>query len=92
MSLRFAKQYTPFSEKSPAQKRQWHLFAALGYTIGIRGYLNCWQRLLKTAGITSPRTHGAIETALAASAYIEKEIRWQIKHIPSSARTDNKQS
>ena len=92
MSLRFAKRYRSFHVKSPAQQRQWQLFAALGYTMGIRGYLNCWQRLLKVAGITSPRTHGAIETALAASAYIEKEIRWQIKHIPSSARTDNKQS
>ncbi len=90
MPIRFARHYKPFSEKSPAQKQQWRLFAALGYTIGIRGYLNCWQVLLKSAGITSPRTHGAIETALNASAYIEKEIRWQLKHIPSSLRDGEK--
>lgn len=85
MSIRFSR--NPWSnrkQKSEAQQRQWKLFAALGYTIGIRGYLNCWRALLKAANITSPQTHGTIDMALAASSYIEKEIRYQIKHIPSS--------
>lgn len=75
---------SPVRRKSPAQQRQWNLFAALGYTMAIRGYLHCWQGLLKRAGITSPRTHGAIEIALNASSYIEKEIRYQMAHIPSA--------
>lgn len=83
MSIRFSRRSYPY-QKSEAQQRQWKLFAALGYTMGIRGYLNCWRSLLKAANITSPQTHGAIDTALAASSYIEKEIRYQIKHIPSS--------
>lgn len=77
--LKFAAASSP--KKSPAQERQWSLFAALGYTIAIRGYLNCWKYLLERAKITSPQTHGQILASLEASRYIEKEIRWQIKHI-----------
>ena len=80
---------SPARRKTPAQQRQWKLFHALGYTIAIRGYLNCWAWLLKRAGITSPRTHDAIEVALNASSYIEKEIRYQMAHIPI-AYTDKK--
>lgn len=83
--LKFSRSFSVYRKvKSPAQQRQWNLFAALGYTIAIRGYLHCWQGLLKRAGITSPRTHGAIEIALNASSYIEKEIRYQMAHIPTA--------
>lgn len=91
--LKFARYLNPLDprpRKSLRQEIQWNLFAALGYTKAIRGYLHCWQYLLKRAGITSPRTLGAIEVALNASSYIEKEIRYQMAHIPPSAPSSDK--
>jgi hypothetical protein len=59
---------------SPAQQKQRRLWMALGYSIAIRGYLRCWQALLRSAGIQTG-FHGRIEEMIECSKRAEQVIR-----------------
>ena len=79
------RQYTPGNWKeykqSELQKSQWQQFAAIGYSMAIRGYLNCWRALLIRADITDPTIIHSIDNLIAVSVQAEKRARWNIKHL-----------
>lgn len=83
MSLKFRKyvhgQYTE-RKRSALQKKQWALFAAIGYSIAIRGYLICWKDILKRAGFDASYT-GAIDNLITMSKAAEQRARYNIKHL-----------
>lgn len=80
MILKFA--YSPGRpERSRMQKKQWALFAAIGYSIAIRGYIACWEGVLRNAELLSPRAQEAMRAVREASVNIEKIARWEIKHL-----------
>ena len=65
------------------QRVQWKLRCALGYTIGIRGYLLCWRGLVEV--LQDPRDKlyalNRIDEMLSAATYIEKDIRRNLRSI-----------
>lgn len=79
MGLKFSRTAYPYKQ-SDLQRKQWQQFAAIGYSIAIRGYLLCWHKLLKDAGF-SPDYLECIDEAIAMSRVAEKRARWQMKHL-----------
>lgn len=66
---------------SELQRSQWQQFAAIGYSVAIRGYLNCWRAILIRADITDPTIIHSIDNLITISVQAEKRARWQIKHL-----------
>lgn len=79
MTIKFSHTAYPYKQ-SDLQKKQWAQFAAIGYSIAIRGYLLCWQDLLKRAGFDDSYIVW-IDEAIAMSRVAEKHARWNIKHL-----------
>ena len=79
------RQYIPgkptYYNPSDLQRKQWQQFAAIGYSMAIRGYLNCWRMILIRAGITDGSIIHAIDAAIEVSYRSEKRARWNIKHL-----------
>ena len=80
MSLKFRRS-GPLYKQSELQKSQWNQFAAIGYSIAIRGYLKCWRMILIRADITDPTIIHSIDNLISVSIQAEKRARWQIKHL-----------
>lgn len=83
MALKFTKPLTT-KKKTPKQQIQWKLFAALGYTIAIRGYLNCWRGLIEAAMQESVDRYYAIkriDEALNMSVWVEQDLRKNLRRI-----------
>lgn len=68
---------------SELQRSQWQQFAAIGYSVAIRGYLNCWRAILIRADITDPTIIHSIDNLITISVQAEKRARWNIKHLKS---------
>ena len=68
---------------SELQKSQWNQFAAIGYSIAIRGYLKCWRMILIRAQITDTGFIYPIDEAIRVSYQTEKRARWNIRHLRS---------
>ncbi len=68
---------------SELQKSQWNQFAAIGYSMAIRGYLLCWRTILIRAGITDACIIYSIDNLLEISRLAEKRARWNIRHLRS---------
>lgn len=81
MTLKFSRTAYPYKQ-SDLQKKQWQQFAAIGYSIGIRGYLLCWRELLKRAGFSNDYL-AVINECIDMSRVAEKRARWNIKHLRS---------
>jgi len=74
----------PFPYKqSKLQKAQWQQFAAIGYSIAIRGYLLCWRGILIRAGIIGNEFIWSIDEMIRISHQTEKRARWNIRHLRS---------
>ena len=82
MPLKFSRTSAYPPKQSPLQKAQWNQFAAIGYSIGIRGYLRLWAQLLKKAGFDNSYL-GTIDSMIEISKQTEKRARWNIKHLRS---------
>ena len=78
--LKFSRTAFPYKQ-SELQRSQWNQFAAIGYSMAIRGYLNCWRAILIRADITDPTIIHSIDNLIAVSVQAEKRARWQIKHL-----------
>lgn len=65
------------------QKKQWKLRHALGYSIGIRGYLLCWRGLVKEIQDPVDRFYAEkrIDEMLSASKFIEADVRKNLRKI-----------
>jgi len=66
---------------SELQRKQWKQFAAIGYSMAIRGYLNCWRMILIRADITDPVIIHSIDNLISVSQQAEKRARWNMKHL-----------
>lgn len=75
--------YGQYKHHNPSdlQRKQWNQFAAIGYSMAIRGYLNCWRMILIRAGITDVSIIGSIDGIISISYHAEKRARWNIKHL-----------
>ena len=86
MSLKF-RQFIPGKpahyRPSELQKSQWQQFAAIGYSIAIRGYLKCWRMILIRAQITDSAFIWSIDEMIRVSYQAEKRARWNIRHLRS---------
>ncbi len=83
MALKFSRNSFSNYKPSRLQRIQWNQFAALGYSMAIRGYLNCWRGLLIRAHITDHKYIWAIDDMLNISKEIEKRARWNLRHLDS---------
>lgn len=74
---------------TPAQKQQWRLRHALGYTLAMRGYLNCWLGLLKAAGVPSYKLQ-SIDMVLTVIRLLEADLRSDLQNIPKTPKSPTK--
>lgn len=72
-----------YYKPSELQRKQWQQFAAIGYSMAIRGYLLCWKSILIRAGITDLGITQTIDMLIEDSKVAEKRARWQMKHLRS---------
>lgn len=82
MTLKFSRTAYPY-KPSRLQRIQWNQFAALGYSIAIKGYLLCWRQLLIRAHITDEQFIWPIDNLISVSKLAEKRARWNLKHLDS---------
>ena len=82
MPLKFSRTSSYPPKQSPLQKAQWNQFAAIGYSVGIRGYLLCWRQILKAAGFDA-NDLWQVDSMIAQAVILEKRARWNIKHLRS---------
>lgn len=85
MTLKFSRN-SASRKQSPLQRIQWNQFAALGYSIAIRGYLLCWRELLIRAHISDSRFIWPIDEMLSLTREIERRARWNLRHLDSVER------
>lgn len=82
MTLKFSRKSSS-RKQSTLQRIQWDSFAALGYSMAIKGYLLCWRQLLIRAQITDIDIIWAVDNAITMSKEAEKRARWNLKHLRS---------
>ena len=85
MTIKLSKTRPPYNQYKPSdlQKKQWQQVAALGYSIAIRGYLQCWRAILVRANMADELFIWNIDNILEVSRLAEKRARWNLKHLRS---------